>query len=58
MVRPGNTGRQLFERATLLHDKHGIPFPHAYNGHGTGLFVHEHPIILNPAVGGGDPAVP
>ncbi len=43
MVRPGNTGRQLFERATELHDMQGIPFPCAHNGHGIGLFVHEHP---------------
>ena len=33
MVRPGNNGRRLFQRATLLHDRHG-----------TGLFVHEHPM--------------
>ena len=45
MLRPGNTGRQLFERATQLHEKHGVPFPFAHNGHGIGLFVHEHPIL-------------
>lgn len=45
MVRPGNTGRQLFERATALHALHGIPFPYAHNGHGIGLFLHEHPLI-------------
>ena len=45
MVRPGNTGRQLFERATQLHEEKGVPFPYAHNGHGIGLFVHEHPII-------------
>ena len=45
MVRPGNTGRALFERAAVLHDQHGIPFPYAHNGHGLGLLVHEHPLI-------------
>ena len=45
MLRPGNTGRQLFERATLLHARHGIPFPYAHNGHSVGLEIHEHPII-------------
>jgi len=45
MLRPGNTGRQLFERATVLHEKHGIPFPYAHNGHGIGLQLHEHPLI-------------
>ncbi len=45
MLRPGNSGRQLFEAATRLHEKHGIPFPFAHNGHGIGLQVHERPII-------------
>jgi len=45
MVRPGNTGAQLFERATRLHEKHAIPFPYAHNGHGIGLQIHEHPLI-------------
>lgn len=45
MVRPGNTGAQLFEAATRLHEKHGIPFPYAHNGHGIGLQIHEHPLI-------------
>jgi len=45
MVRPGNSGRQLFERATELHKKHDIPFPYAHNGHSLGLLVHEHPLI-------------
>ncbi|MFY0611359.1 MAG: aminopeptidase P family protein [Hyphomicrobiaceae bacterium] len=45
MVRPGNTGAQLFEAATRLHEKHNIPFPYAHNGHGIGLQVHEHPLI-------------
>ena len=45
MLRPGNTGRQLFEHAAVLHDKHGIPFPFAHNGHSIGLEAHEHPLI-------------
>lgn len=45
MLRPGNTGRQLFERAGVLHEKHGIPFPFAHNGHSVGLEVHERPLI-------------
>lgn len=45
MVRPGNTGRELFERATALHEKHGVPFPYAHNGHSLGLLVHEHPLV-------------
>jgi Xaa-Pro aminopeptidase len=45
MVRPGNTGRQLFERATQLYKQHDIPFPYAHNGHSLGLLVHEHPLI-------------
>ena len=45
MVRPGNTGAQLFAEATRLHETHGIPFPYAHNGHGIGLFIHEHPLI-------------
>lgn len=47
MLRPGNTGRQLFEAATALHEKHGIPFPYAHNGHSIGLEGHERPMI-NP----------
>ena len=45
MVRPGNTGRQLFERATSLYKSNDIPFPYAHNGHGLGLLVHEHPLV-------------
>jgi Xaa-Pro aminopeptidase len=45
LLRPGNTGKQLFARATTLHEKHGIPFPYAHNGHSVGLEIHEHPII-------------
>lgn len=44
-VRPGNSGRELFELATRLHKQHDIPFPYAHNGHGLGLLVHEHPLI-------------
>lgn len=45
MVRPGNSGRQLFEEATRLHARANIPFPYAHNGHSIGLQVHEHPLI-------------
>ena len=45
MIRPGNTGRQLFEAATQLHAQADIPFPYAHNGHSLGLQVHEHPLI-------------
>lgn len=45
MLRPGNSGRQLFERTTELHRQAGIPFPFGHNGHGIGLQVHEHPLI-------------
>ena len=45
MLRPGNTGRELFEAATRLHEQHDIPFPYAHNGHGIGLFIHEPPLI-------------
>jgi Xaa-Pro aminopeptidase len=45
LLRPGNCGRQLFELAGRLHEKHKIPFPYAHNGHSIGLEVHEHPFI-------------
>jgi Xaa-Pro aminopeptidase len=45
MLRPGNSGRQLFEAATRLHEKAGLPFPYAHNGHSIGLEVHEYPMI-------------
>lgn len=47
MLRPGNTGRQLFERAAALHKDADLPFPYAHNGHSVGLQVHEHPLV-NP----------
>ncbi len=45
MVRPGVSGREIFERASVLHREHDIPFPYAHNGHGIGLIVHESPLI-------------
>lgn len=45
MLRPGATGRELFAHARVLHEKHGIPFPFAHNGHSIGLEVHERPLI-------------
>jgi Xaa-Pro aminopeptidase len=44
-LRPGKCGRELFELAGRLHDKHQIPLPYAHNGHSIGLEVHEHPFI-------------
>ena len=45
MLRPGNTGQMLFEKARVLHEKHKLPFPFAHNGHSIGLEVHEYPMI-------------
>ncbi len=47
MVRPGNIGRQLFERAGELHKESGLLFPYAHNDPSVGPQVHEHPLI-NP----------
>lgn len=45
MLRPGNTGKQIFEHARILHEQHKLPFPFAHNGHSIGLEVHEYPFI-------------
>lgn len=45
MLRPGTTGKAIFEAAGVLHEKHKLPFPFAHNGHSIGLEVHEHPFI-------------
>jgi Xaa-Pro aminopeptidase len=45
MLRPGNTGQQLFDEARRLHEKVELPFPFAHNGHSVGLEVHERPMI-------------
>jgi Xaa-Pro aminopeptidase len=47
MLRPGNTGRMLFERAKELQTKAGMDFPYSHNGHSIGLQLHERPLI-NP----------
>ena len=47
MLRPGNTGQQLFEKARVLHERASLPFPYAHNGHSIGLEAHEYPLI-NP----------
>jgi Xaa-Pro aminopeptidase len=47
MLRPGNSGQQLFEKARVLHERASLPFPYAHNGHSIGLEAHEHPLI-NP----------
>lgn len=45
MLRPGNTGRQLFETARALYAKAGLSPPNTHNGHGIGLRIHERPMI-------------
>ena len=45
MLRPGNTGRQVFEKAAVLHERAKLPFPFAHNGHSIGLEVHEYPFV-------------
>ena len=45
LVRPGNCGRLVFEKAVGLHQQAGIDFPFGHNGHGVGLCVHEAPFI-------------
>ncbi|MBM6581186.1 aminopeptidase P family protein [Microvirga sp. BT689] len=45
LLRPGNTGRQVFEAAAIMHEKARLPFPFAHNGHSIGLEVHEAPFI-------------
>ena len=47
MLRPGNTGRMLFEKAKDMQIKAGMEFPYAHNGHSIGLQIHEAPYI-NP----------
>ena len=45
LLRPGNTGKELFAAATRLYAEAGLEFPYAHNGHGLGLQVHERPMI-------------
>ncbi|MBN9063308.1 MAG: hypothetical protein BGP06_07860 [Rhizobiales bacterium 65-9] len=45
MLRPGNTGRMLFEKAKELQTKAGMDFPYSHNGHGIGLILHERPYV-------------
>ena len=45
MLRPGNTGRMLFEKAKALQTQAGMEFPYSHNGHGIGLFLHERPYV-------------
>ena len=44
-LRPGITGKALFDECTRLYAKAGLDFPYAHNGHGLGLQVHERPMI-------------
>ncbi|MEO6624729.1 MAG: Xaa-Pro peptidase family protein [Burkholderiaceae bacterium] len=45
MLRPGISGREIFERCSVMHKKRSLPFPFGHNGHGVGLTIHEHPLI-------------
>jgi Xaa-Pro aminopeptidase len=45
MLRPGRTGREVFETAARLHKKADLPFPYPHNGHSIGLNVHERPVV-------------
>ncbi|MEK7435818.1 MAG: Xaa-Pro peptidase family protein [Pseudomonadota bacterium] len=45
MLRPGVSGREIFERCTALHRERELPFAFGHNGHGVGLMIHENPLI-------------
>ena len=45
MLRPGVSGREIFERCAAMHKERNLPFPFGHNGHGVGLTIHEHPLI-------------
>ena len=45
MLRPGVSGREIFERCAVMHKERNLPFPFGHNGHGVGLMIHEHPLI-------------
>ena len=45
MLRPGVSGRAIFERCAVMHKERNLPFPFGHNGHGVGLMIHEHPLI-------------
>ncbi len=45
MLRPGNTGQEVFHACARLHAERDLPFPFGHNGHSVGLMIHERPII-------------
>ena len=45
MLRPGNTGQEVFRACQRLHAERNLPFPFGHNGHSVGLMIHERPII-------------
>ena len=45
MLRPGNTGGELFRTCKKLHTDRDLPFSFGHNGHSVGLMIHERPII-------------
>jgi len=45
MLRPGNTGGELFHACEKLHSERKLPFSFGHNGHSVGLMIHERPII-------------
>lgn len=45
MLRPGCTGREVYEACERLHAERDLPFIFGHNGHSVGLMIHERPII-------------
>lgn len=45
MLRPGVSGREIFERCAVMYKERNLPFVFGHNGHGVGLTIHEHPLI-------------
>ncbi|MEO6626907.1 MAG: Xaa-Pro peptidase family protein [Burkholderiaceae bacterium] len=45
MLRPGVSGREIFERCVTMHRERELPFAFGHNGHGVGLMIHENPLI-------------
>lgn len=45
MLRPGVTGREVYETCERLHAERDLPFIFGHNGHSVGLMIHERPII-------------
>lgn len=44
-LRPGVSGREIFEHCVALHRERDLPFAFGHNGHGVGLMIHENPLI-------------